>query len=817
MAVMGRNLPFGTVTFLFTDVEGSTRLLHQLGAEEYDAALADHRGIVRDAVQRHGGVEVDTQGDAFFIAFPTASGAVAAAAEVRDALAEGPIRVRLGLHTGTPRLSSEGYIGADVHKGARVGAAGHGGQILLSKETRELVDAEVTDLGEHRLKDFDVAVPIFQLGQERFPPLKTISNTNLPRPASSFVGREREVEEVASLLSDGARLLTLTGPGGSGKTRLAVEVAAELVPAFKAGVYWVGLAALRNAALVTETIAQTVGAKEALADHIGEREMLLLLDNLEHVVGAAPELAMLVEACPNLQMLVTSRELLRVRGEVHYAVPPLAEPEAVELFCTRARTEPNDAVHALCSALDNLPLAIELAAARARVLSPKQILERLSGRLDLLKGGRDADPRQLTLRATIEWSFDLLDEDEKLLFTRLAVFRGGCTLDAAEQVAEANLDTLQSLIDKSLLRHTGERFWMLETIREYAAERLQESVDADEPRRRHSGYFLALAEEAYPNLRGGSHERDWLERLEAEHDNFRAVLDRLEAIGDGQRALQLAGALYPFWYLRGHAPEGARRLRRLLAVDERPTPARARALNGAAVVVGTTGDAASERLFAQQGLALNRLLGDRWGAAYSTFLLGGNAASAADFERARPLLEEALDRFREVGDDHYVLVATDALAWTYGELGDRERRRALHEEVLGQARAQSNEPVIALQLEQLAIFAADERNVDGALSMLKESLQISRDFGDPSAIADTLGYFAAVLVTARRAEEAARLLASAEALHEEFGSSGAWPAKENDEALGRIRAQLEETAFAAAWAQGRALTVDEAVALALDS
>jgi predicted ATPase/class 3 adenylate cyclase len=817
MTVMGRSLPSGNVTFLFTDVEGSTRLLHELGTEQYDAALADHRRIVRDAVQRHGGVEVDTQGDAFFIAFPTASGAVAAAAEVRDALAVGPIRVRLGLHTGTPRLSSEGYIGADVHKGARVGAAGHGGQILLSKETRELVDAEVTDLGEHRLKDFDVAVPIFQLGQQRFPPLKTISNTNLPRPASSFVGREREVEQVASLLSDGARLLTLTGPGGSGKTRLAVEVAAELVPAFKAGVFWVGLAALRNAALVTETIAQTVGTKEALADHIGEREMLLLLDNLEHVVGAAPELAMLVEACPNLQMLVTSRELLRVRGEVHYAVPPLAEPEAVELFCTRARTEPNDAVHALCSALDNLPLAIELAAARARVLSPKQILERLSGRLDLLKGGRDADPRQLTLRATIEWSFDLLDEDEKLLFTRLAVFRGGCTLDAAEQVAEANLDTLQSLIDKSLLRHTGERFWMLETIREYAAERLQESVDADEPRRRHSGQFLALAEEAYPNLRGGSHERDWLERLEAEHDNFRAVLDRLEAIGDGQRALQLAGALYPFWYLRGHAPEGARRLRRLLAVDERPTPARARALNGAAVVVGTTGDAASERLFAQQGLALNRLLGDRWGAAYSTFLLGGNAASAADFERARPLLEEALDRFREVGDDHYVLVATDALAWTYGELGDRERRRALHEEVLGQARAQSNEPVIALQLEQLAIFAADDRNVDGALSMLKESLQISRDFGDPSAIADTLGYFAAVLVTARRAEEAARLLASAEALHEEFGSSGAWPAKENDEALGRIRAQLEETAFAAAWAQGRALTVDEAVALALDS
>jgi tetratricopeptide (TPR) repeat protein len=450
------------------------------------------------------------------------------------------------------------------------------------------------------------------------------------------------------------------------------------------------------------------------------------------------------------------------------------------------------------------------------VLSPKQIVERLSRRLDLLKGGRDADPRQQTLRATIEWSFDLLEQDEKLLFARLAVFRGGCTLAAAEEVAGADLDTLQSLVDKSLLRHTGERFWMLETIREYAAERLEESAHADELRRRHAGHFLALAEEAHPNLRGDSRGRDWLDRLEAEHDNFRAALDRLEATGDVQLALQLAGALYPPWYFRGHAPEGGRRLRRLLAVDERPTPARARALNGASVMVGPA-DPASERLFAEQGLALNRMLGDRWGATYSMFLMGSAAGDAADFERARPLLEEALEGFRELGDDRYVLSATDALAWTYGELGDGDRRRALHEEVLAQARAQSNEILVALQLEQLAIFAADEGNVDGALSMLKESVRISRDFGDSSAIADALGYFAAVLARAGRAEEAARLLAAAEALHEEFGSSGAWPAKENEEALGRIRPQLEETAFAEAWAQGRAMTVDEAVALALDS
>ena len=408
---MRSDLPTGTVTFLFTDVEGSTKLLHELGAEAYAEALAEHRQVIREAFVSHGGVEVDTQGDAFFVAFPTAPGALEAAQDAREALAQGLIRVRMGLHTGTPYLAEEGYVGDDVHLAARVAASAHGGQIVLSQATRAFLDERfvLSDLGEHRLKDFAEPVWIFQLGADRFPPLKTISNTNLPRPASSFVGREREVEEVVALLRDGARLLTLTGPGGSGKTRLAIEAAAELVPEFKAGVFWVGLAPLRDPALVTDTIAQTLGAKDGLADHIGERELLLLLDNLEQVVDAAPELSSLVEACPNLRLLVTSRELLRVRGEVEYPVLPLAEPEAVGLFCARAGAEPDPTVHELCRALDNLPLALELAAARASVLSPKQILERLSGRLDLLKGGRDADPRQQTLRATIEWSYELLD------------------------------------------------------------------------------------------------------------------------------------------------------------------------------------------------------------------------------------------------------------------------------------------------------------------------------------------------------------------------------------------------------------------------
>src|SRR5437764_10710606 len=341
-----RDLPAGPITLLFTDVEGSTHLLHELGAEGYAAALAEHRRVVRDAFAACGGVEVDTQGDAFFVAFPEPAGAVAAAAEATEKLRAGPIRVRMSLHTGSPHLTEEGYVGEDVHLGARIGAAGHGGQVLLSSATRTAIEARnslvITDLGEHRLKDFAEAVPIFQLGSERFPPLKTISNTNLPRPVSSFVGREREVAEVAALLQDGARLVTLSGPGGSGKTRLAIEAAAELVPEFKAGVFWVGLATLRDSTLVMETIAQTLGVKDGLAAHIGERELLLLLDNLEQVVDAAPAVADLLDACRHLRVLVTSRELLRVRGEVDYPVLPLADPDATQLFLARTGLEPDE-------------------------------------------------------------------------------------------------------------------------------------------------------------------------------------------------------------------------------------------------------------------------------------------------------------------------------------------------------------------------------------------------------------------------------------------------------------------------------------------
>jgi predicted ATPase len=650
---MGVDLPTGTVTFLFTDIEGSTKLLQELGAEAYAEALAEHRLVLRRTFSRHGGVEVDTQGDAFFYAFPTAPGALDAAREGQQALAAGPVCVRIGLHTGTPLLTEEGYVGGDVHRAARIAAAGHGGQVLVSTTTAPLVETELTDLGEHRLKDIAEPVSIYQLGKESFPPLKTISNTNLPRPASSFVGRCREVEEALALLRDGARLLTLTGPGGSGKTRLAIEAAAELVPEYKAGVFWVGLASLRDPALVSETVAQTLGAKDSLAENIGERELLLLLDNFEQVVEAAPMLPSLLSACPNLRLLVTSRELLRVSGEVELPVPPLAEPEAVELFSTRSRLAPDETIAELCRRLDSLPLAVELAAARTSVLSPAQILERLSQRLDLLKGGRDAEARQQTLRATIEWSYELLSDDEQRLFRRFAVFRDGCTLEAAEEVCEADLDTLQALVDKSLLRHSGERFWMLETIREYAGERLRES-DEERVRDRHLDWFLGFAERAYERVVAGATN---LPDMDAEHNNLRAALDWAE-VRDPEKEARLAAAVAEYWFLRGYGSEAHARLTGALSRHRSGDRARARVLMhlGQVELLVSPAESESERdgrrealVHLASALELWREHGDELGEARTLEQIGTVRTTLGEHELAREDLEQSLALRRRAG------------------------------------------------------------------------------------------------------------------------------------------------------------------------
>lgn len=547
-------LPSGVVTFLFTDIEGSTKLIDQLGGEVYALALVDHRRILREAVSRGGGVEVGTEGDSLFAAFSSATGAVRAAAEAQKAFASGPLRVRMGLHTGTAQVIDNDYVGADVHRAARIAAAAHGGQVLVSSQTAALADIDdFTDLGEHRLKDVPEPVALLQLGSERFPPLRTISNSNLPRPASPFVGREREVLSVTSLLRGGGRLLTLTGPGGSGKSRLAIEAAGDLAEEFKAGAFWVTLASLKDPTLVLSAIASTVGAKNGLVDHVGEREMLLVLDNFEQVVEAAPEVADLVERCPRLHVMVTSRELLRVRGEREFPVPTLAEPEAVALFCLHSGLAADDAVVELCRRLDNLPLAIELAAAWTRVESPGETLKRLPQRLDLWHAGRDSDPRQQTLRATIEWSYQLLPEEERRLFARLAVFLGGSTLEAAEKVAEADVVRLRALVEKNLIRQGDDWFWMLETIRQYAAERLEESGEAVEVRRRHAVYCAELADRVRLLLAGPEQDR-WRKRADGTMANFRAAL-QYAAAHDPDLAVEIASGVQPIWALKGDHTE----------------------------------------------------------------------------------------------------------------------------------------------------------------------------------------------------------------------------------------------------------------------
>jgi predicted ATPase len=826
---MRPNLPTGTVTFLFTDVEGSTKLLHELGAEGYADALAEHRRVIREACASEGGVEVDTQGDAFFFAFPTAPGAVDAASAFTEALTAGPIAVRVGLHTGTPLVTPEGYVGGDVHRAARIAAAGHGGQLLISSSTAQLVGVELTDLGEQRLKDLSAPERIYQLGGADFPALKSLYRTNLPVPATPFLGRERELAEVVELLAaDDARLLTLTGPGGTGKTRLALQAAGMASDAYPDGVWWIPLAPLRDPALVLATAGQMLGSKNGLAEHIQDKAMLCLFDNFEQVVEAAPDLGALVGACPNLDVLVTSRERLRVGGEQTYPVPPLAESDGEALFLTRARAvDPgfvgSEAVRELCLRLDELPLAIELAAARTAIFSPEQLLEKLAQRLDLLKGERDADPRQQTLRATIEWSYELLREEEQRLFARLAVFAGGCTYEAAEEIADADPDTLQSLLDKSLLRRrdssVGPRYWMLETIREYAVERLGESREADELRRRHADHYLALAEEAEPNLR--REWTEWLDRLEPEHDNVRAALDFFAIVGEDELALRLVAAFWWFWSLRGHLEEGRRRVEDALARDTRPTATRARALTGAQDLAGDLGDNATSRLRGEEAVSLHRELGDDWGVAYNQLGLGLFFAFDDDFEGAQPHFEDSVRLFGELGDEHWTLQASRRLAWSYEELGDAERARQIQEDILRRARASGDEALEAKALSVLAMYALDEARVDEVVvSRLAEAHRIYRErrnHPDRYWHAILLCRFARALALRDRGAVAAKVLGCYRAHLEELdvAEEERWVVRLNERTLAVIEAQLDGASIAEAWEQGRMLTADEAVELAL--
>ena len=613
------DVPTGTITLLFTDIEGSTLLLQHVG-EQYSSMLAQCRQVLRTAFQQSHGHEVDTQGDAFFFAFARATDAVSAAVAAQRALAsqawpdQVAVHVRMGLHTGEPQRTAEGYVGLDVHLAARLMSAGHGGQVLLSQTTRHLVEhhlpegVSLRDLGEHRLKDLLHKSHLFQLViaglPADFPPLGTLDAHphNLPMQPTPFIGREREVAAVQQLLlHEDMRLLTLTGPGGSGKTRLGLHVAAELSDYFTEGIYFVNLAPISDAELVVPTIAQTLGVKESptrsileqLQAFLQEKRLLLLLDNFEQVVSAACILSDLLVLCPRLKLLVTSRAVLHLSAEHEFAVPPLSLPdlthlpdlvtlsqyEAVALFIARAQAlQPEfqmsnataPAVAEICARLDGLPLAIELAAARIKLLPPPALLARLGRRLAVLtSGGRDAPARQQTLRKTIEWSYQLLDVEEQRLFRRLSVFVGGCTLEAIEAVCAALdtqipvvsvLDGVASLIDKSLLRQSEQeaaepRVVMLETIREYGREALEACGEAEVTHQAHAAYYLMLAEAA-EQAWNGPQQVVWVARLEQEHDNLRVAMNWLLERGEAEGAFRLGTALWWFWYAQEHMHEG---------------------------------------------------------------------------------------------------------------------------------------------------------------------------------------------------------------------------------------------------------------------
>ncbi len=815
---MARDLPTGTVTFVFTDVEGSTRLLQQLGADAYADALAQHRRALREAFIRHDGVEVDTQGDSFFIAFSTAPAAIAAAAEAQQVLAAGPIRVRMGIHTGTPHVTDEGYVGPDVHRAARIAAAGHGGQILVSSSTASLVEGDsLRDLGEHRLKDLAAPERIYQLGGEAFPPLRSLQQTNLPIPATPFLGRQRELGEVTTLLGSGrARPLTLTGPGGAGKTRLALQAAAEASDQYPDGLFWAPLAALRDPKLVLEVAAQALEARDGLADRIADRRLLLILDNFEHLIDAARELAGLLAACPNLHLLVTSRERLRLVGEQAYPVPPLEPQDATELFTTRARAvdprfEPRPVVHELCSRLDNLPLALELAAARVPVLSPEQLLDRLSKRLDLLKAGRGVDPRQQTLRATIAWSYDLLDEEERLLFEGLSVFRGGCTLEAAEEVCDADIDTLQSLIDKSLLRRQGERFWMLETIREYATERLEERGEEDELRRRHADHFLSRAEDAAVGAPSELPEAGvW---LRDELDNIRRARGRLIALGDVEREARLAVAA--FWALWTRV--SLRELKAwLVSALERPADLdpglRADALGAAALAAANLGESEVAREYARESLEIARQRNDKRQIEWALRVL---SFDEPDLDERRRLLHECEALLRELGDDGGLGWVTFLLGVTLFDEGRfKEAREALNRAVaifrgLGRRWDAANaENAIAY------VLIADGQH-EAARPILDEALRRAVDLQSVALAIEALAALGCVRVQTDPGA-GVRLLSAAETIAEESGqrleTRYALPFVER--AAEAARDRLGD-GFGVEWEAGSELTLNEAVALAL--
>ena len=884
---LATTLPTGTVTFLFTDIEGSTRLLQRLG-DAYAGALGDHQALLRAAFTAHGGVEVDTQGDAFFVAFATATAAVQSAAAATRALAEhvwpkgANLRVRMGIHTGTPQLIGDHYVGMDVHRAARIAAAGHGGQVLLSQTTRPLVEemlpdsVTLRDLGAHRLKDLQQPERLVQLViaglPSDYPPLKTLDTHqhNLSVQPTPLLGREAELAALTSLLRrDDVRLVTLTGPGGIGKTRLGVQAAADLIEAFPDGVWFVRLSRLVDPSLVLSTIAQTLSLKEessqplaeTLRAHMTEKHLLLVLDNFEQVVGAASDVAMLLESSPGLHLLVTSRVPLHLRGEHEYPLVPLPLPKqehlppeilsqyaAVALFIERARGAKPDfvvtaanapAIAEICARLDGLPLALELAAVRVKVLPPEALLARLSRGLQLLSSGaRDLEERQRTMRATIAWSEHLLTPEEQVLFRRLAVFVGGCTLEAAEAICAVPegavplhlevLEGLSTLVDHSLLQQREEdgepRFGMLQVIREYALEGLKGSAEAEALFRAYATFLVALVEQ-YRHKHAGQEAVAWLDRLEREHDNLRAVLGWARDQGEAELGLHLAGILARFWKLRGHFREGRAWMGEMLALEAgqvdaaiaslagdfppRLAEVRARALVNGGALAMEEGDYATAEIWTDQGRALALALGDLAMARYALTNLGLVATDKGDLAGAAARYTESLALARELGDQRGMATVLNNLGYVASVRGDLEEAAARYADSLTLARQIDDREQIALCLNNLGNIARERGEVDQAEVLGREALTLYWELGNPSRCMMALESLAVV----RRGEQSARLLGAVAALRETIGAS--LSEQGDEQAVAGARVALGEETWAAAFAAGKALSLEQAIAEAL--
>jgi predicted ATPase/class 3 adenylate cyclase/Tfp pilus assembly protein PilF len=795
------DLPIGTVTFLLTDVEGSTRLWerHPDGMRQ---ASARHDQLIEALVARHAGAVVRPrgEGDSRFAVFARASDAVAAACAVQRAFqAESwplpePPAVRMALHTGEADLRDGDYYGGAVNRCARLRAVAHGGQVLLSGVTASLTreripaGASLRSLGTHRLRDVPEPEQIYQLVHPdlpaRFPPLRTLDAQphSLPVQLTSFVGREREVADARrELLRPDVRLLTLAGPAGTGKTRLALQVAGDALPEFANGIFFVPLARLSEPDLLASTIGEAIGVREVpgqpllhtLKDALRAQEALLVLDNFEHVMEQAPRVGELLSACPSLKVLVTSREVLHLSPERVLVVQPLAVPDtqpshsveqltrydAVRLFVERAQAaQPSfalgganaAAVAEICARLDGLPLAIELAAARVKLLPPAALLERLKLEYDhrqsILAGNvRDRPDRHQTLHGAIGWSYGLLRPAEQRLFAWLAVFGGGFTLDAAEAVCGGDapvLDGVASLIDKSLLRPAEEvagepRFHMLETIREYALDQLRATGELEAAQRRLADVLVALAERAEPELTGPE-QVTWLDRLEQEHDNLRAVLQWCAETGARELSLRLGGALWRFWSTRGYLGEGLRWLDAALALAPDPTPALARALNGAANLAREQGDYERAKRLHEQGLAIAREQGDARGTAEALNNLGLIALYQGQREAAQRYCQEGLALFRETDDRGGVAGALNNLGNLARERGDPERAARLHRESLALRRELGDRRGIALSLNNLANVVLNQGDYWRAAALHEESLALRRELGDRAGVATSL-------------------------------------------------------------------------------